>query len=79
MKITAKIARGPGKGTLLEPHPYPGGKYVVSKTRFERDYIFVYYEEIPSYRQKGLSVRMSDPVTKSGPRVINPRSITVTY
>jgi hypothetical protein len=79
MKITAKIARGPEKGTVLEPHRYGHGKYIVSKTRFKQDQIPVDYGEIPSQMERGLKVRMSDPVTRKGPRLIRPSSITVTY
>ena len=77
-RITAKVTRGPETSTLLEPHPYPSGKFVVSKTRFERDYKFVDYNEIPRYMELGFHVRMSDPITKKSPRLINPTSITVT-
>ena len=77
MKITAKVARGPEKGNVLEPHPYPGGKYVVSRTRFERDHMFVNYEDIDAHVQKGLSFRMSDPVTRESPRLIRASSITI--
>ncbi len=78
MTVTARTRRGPEKGNRLEPHPYPGGKYVVSKTRFERDYIYVTRNEIASYVRKGYSVRMSDPVMRHNPRLISPKYITIT-
>jgi hypothetical protein len=75
--ITASVRRGPERGSILEPHPYPGGKYVVSKTRFERDYLYVSKHEIPDYVRRGYSVRMSDPISHRSPRLISPGSITI--
>jgi hypothetical protein len=77
MKITAKVSPGPQKGAILEPHPYPGGKFVASPTRFSKDYIFVNYEDIPLYVKAGLSLRMSDPVTRKNPTLIRSKSISI--
>jgi hypothetical protein len=73
MQVVAKTPKSP----LLKPHKYSNGKYVVSKTRFQRDYVYVSLDEIPSYIAQGFRVRMSDPVTHETPRLISRRSITV--
>ncbi len=77
MTITAFTRRGREKGNLLEPHPYPGGQFVVSKTRFKKDYVYVAKSEIADYIRQGYSVRMSDPVTHRSPRLISPKSIKI--
>ena len=51
---------------MLTPHLYDGGYFVVSKSRFEEDYIKVKDEsEIRHYLSKGFSVRMSNPTVPS--------------
>jgi len=78
LEITAQIRRGPHKGTLLVPHRYSDGKYRVSRTRFERDQVPVYLHEVPAWLDKKFGVRMSDPVTHRGPRLIAPGSVKIT-
>lgn len=76
MRITAVVSRGEHKGSILEPHPYPDGKYVVSKSKFKRDYVYVRLDQIRSkVLTEGLSLRMSDPVTHKHPCLISPSSI----
>jgi hypothetical protein len=41
MKIQYTVKRGKNIGVVCEPHKHQNGKYVVSKTRFEVDYIYV--------------------------------------
>jgi hypothetical protein len=76
--LTAEIKRGANKHTILTPHPYRGGLFVVSQTRYEVDYTKVTESELMSYIKRGYSVRMSDPVTRRSPRLICPESIKVT-
>jgi hypothetical protein len=77
-KITAKVSRGPEKGVIVEPHRYANGKYVVSYTRFGKDQVFVDYDHIPScVKTAGMSLRMSDPVTRKSPTLMSPNSITI--
>lgn len=62
MKITAKIVRGENAGTLLYPHLHKDGMFVVSKTRFENDYIRVAdLNEVGTHIANGYKVRMSNP------------------
>lgn len=77
MKIIAKVSRGPQKGEIVTPHRHEDGTYVVSPTRFEKDYIRVAsLEGFASQIQKGLKGRMSSPAVK-GPRLFSPKSISI--
>ena len=77
MNIYAKVSRGPQKGERLTPHRHADGMYVVSPTRFERDYIRVAtLEAFADEIRKGLKGRMSSPVVK-GPRLFAPSSIRI--
>jgi len=63
MQIFSRIARGKNAGTLLYPHLYGDGMYVVSETRFEKDYIRIAtLVDVRKYISEGYSVRMSNPV-----------------
>ena len=76
MKLSSKVSRGKRKGARLTPHAYEDGQFVVSKSRFEADYIRVRDEgELPAWVEKGYSVRMSYP--GGSPRLIRPASIQV--
>lgn len=79
MKIIAKVTRGKNAGTLLYPHLFNDGKYVVSKTRFEYDYIRLdNLHEVITHIAEGYSVRMSNPnegVAESS--LIRPSSISI--
>ncbi len=62
MKICALVKRGQHMGKMLLPHRHKDGMYVVSETRFEKDYIRVKtLEEVRKYISDGYSVRMSNP------------------
>ena len=80
MKITAKIVRGKNAGTILYPHLHKDGMFVVSKTRFENDYIRVAdLNEVATHISDGYKVRMSNPaegITASS--LIAPSAISVT-
>lgn len=74
-RLEARVSRGKNAGARLTPHRYPGGVCVVSKTRFEEDYIRVAEQELRDWIAKGYSVRMSAPGIY--PRLIHPASIHV--
>lgn len=40
-RLHAFVSRGANEGTILYPHQHRDDTYVVSRTRFERDYIRV--------------------------------------
>jgi hypothetical protein len=77
MKIIAKVSRGPQKSEIVTPHRHEDGTYIVSSTRFEKDYIRVTtVEGFASEIRKGLKGRMSSPAVK-GPRLFSPSSIEI--
>jgi len=68
------VTRGKNKGEVGTPHIHEDGQIVVSKTRFEKDYIRVNPSEpLLEWLQKGYRVRMSAPGL--APSLINPASI----
>jgi hypothetical protein len=77
MKLHAFVARGPGKGTLLFPHRHEDGAFVVSPTRFERDYVRVTDEaKLLPLIETGLKLRMSNAAEgAAAPRLISPEKI----
>ena len=79
MKIQSKVSRGAQKGTTLFPHLHSDGTYVVSMSRFQKDYVRVgTFEEIANYLPKGFSVRMSNAGEGvASASLISPNSITV--
>lgn len=77
MKIIAEVSRGPQKGEIVTPHRHEDGTYVVSPTRFKKDYIQVTtLDAFASEIRKGLKGRMSSPTVK-GPRLFSPSSIEI--
>lgn len=65
--IHSVVSRGKDAGLVLYPHLYPDGSYVVSRSRFEDDYVKVgSLPEIAPWIAKGYSLRMSNP--KEAPR-----------
>jgi hypothetical protein len=59
--LHAFVSRGPNTGTILYPHKHRDGRFVVSMTRFERDYVFVdHAEELLDWLEKGYRLRMSN-------------------
>ncbi|RWM88949.1 MAG: hypothetical protein EOR84_25625 [Mesorhizobium sp.] len=75
--LHAFVSRGKRMGELLFPHKHEDGTYVVSKTRFEDDYVRVGNEsEILSWLEKGFGLRMSNPDKGiKAPSLIMPESI----
>lgn len=79
MKIQYTIKRGENAGIVCEPHKHQNGKHVVSKTRFEADYIYVdTYDEILNHLNLGYKVRVSSPEIKSAPSLVNKESLLIT-
>lgn len=79
--LRAKVSRGNEKGLWLFPHKFRDGMYVVSKSRFESDYIRVpSQEEAKRYIEKGYSLRMSnlDSASHKSPSLIRPERIEPT-
>jgi hypothetical protein len=59
--LHAFVARGPKTGVLLYPHQNRDGSYVVSITRFEKDYIKVVISaDLLGWLEKGYCFRMSN-------------------
>lgn len=57
----AFVARGPKTGTLLYVHKHRDGSYVISMTRFEKDYIKVANSaDLLDWLEKGYRLRMSN-------------------
>ena len=80
-RLEATVKRGTAIGTVLRPHRHANGTYVVSMTRFQKDYVYVAAEaDLPDWVSRGFSVRMSNlgvPNHRS-PSLIAPASIRVT-
>ncbi len=77
MKVHARVTRGHLKDEIVTPHRHADGAYVISPTRFERDYIRVSsLEEVAAHIRQGLKCRMSSPLAKA-PRLFAPASITI--
>lgn len=75
--LHAFVSRGANAGTILYPHRHGDGAYVVSMTRFERDYIRVADpSELLGWLERGYRLRMSNPGAGiPAPSLIEPRSI----
>lgn len=79
-KIEAKVKRGQFAGTVLTPHRHADGMFVVSKTRFEKDYIRVADEaNLEKWINDGYGVRMSncEVFPRRAPSLIAPSSIKI--
>ena len=60
--LYATVTRGRNKGSKLFPHRHKDGSFVVSPTRFEKDYVRVTEEaDLPGWLGRGFSLRMSNP------------------
>lgn len=76
--LYAIVKRGKAIGTILTPHTHGDGSFVVSTTRYEKDYIRVWHEaDLPAWIGKGYKLRMSNPSVKNhrAPSLIIPASI----
>jgi hypothetical protein len=72
------VQRGKAANTILYPHLHADGCYVVSPSRFEKDYIRVRsIDEVEIYLGRGYSLRMSnqDSANHRAPSLIAPGSI----
>lgn len=59
--LHAFVARGPQAGTLLFPHKHRDGSYVISITRFEKDYVHITHPtDLLGWLEKGYRLRMSN-------------------
>jgi len=59
--LHAVVKRGKAAGTILYPHLHDDGCYVVSLSRYEKDYIRVRsIDEVKEYLTRGYSLRMSN-------------------
>jgi hypothetical protein len=77
-RIHSIVSRGKDAGLVLYPHRYPDGFYVVSRSRFEEDYVKVgSLSDIAAWIANGYSLRMSNPEEspRRGPVLIAPGSI----
>jgi len=75
--LHAFVSRGSKAGTLLYPHRHDDGSYVVSMTRFERDYIRVAEPSaLLDWLEKGYRLRMSNKEAGvPAPSLIEPGSV----
>lgn len=75
--LHAFVARGPKSGVLLYPHKHRDGTYVVSMTRFEKDYIKVVNSaDLLGWLEKGYRLRMSNKdAGVASPSLIEPGKI----
>jgi len=78
--LKAVVKRGQAVGTILTPHRHEDWKFVVSMTRYEKDYVRVADEaDLPNWVEEGYRVRMSNKAVTShkSPSLIAPSSIEV--
>ena len=77
MDILYKTKHGKLEGVIQRPHKHENGQYVVSKTRFKEDYIYVdTLEDIKKYLEQGYKVRVSSQSHKTGPSLISVNSLS---
>jgi len=76
--LRATVQRGKAAGTILTPHMHADSCYVVSPSRYEKDYIRIRsIDEARVYLRRGYSLRMSNPDVPNhrAPSLIKPASI----
>jgi len=77
-RLYCVVKRGRSAGTILTPHLHKDNCFVISLTRFGKDYMRVKQEsDLHEWVDKGYSVRMSSPTVKShrSPSLICPGSM----
>ena len=75
--LYAVIARGKNKGLKLYPHRHEDGRYVVSPTRYEQDYVRVPSKEgLAEWLSKGYRRVSNSAAGVSAPSLILPASIS---
>ncbi|MDN3717777.1 hypothetical protein [Vibrio breoganii] len=76
--LTYVTRSGKNQGQIQVPHIHGNGKYVVSKTRFAEDYIYVdTLKEVLAYLQRGYKVRMSGKDIKTPASLVALSSIKI--
>lgn len=76
IEITATVKYGKKSGTLLKPHRYRAGHYIVSKGGNTSSFAQkVRYEDLISYIMRGYNVRMSGPGVAAS--LYGPQSLVV--
>jgi curli biogenesis system outer membrane secretion channel CsgG len=77
-KLYCVVKCGRSVGTILTPHLHNDNCFVVSLSRFEKDYVRIKEEsDLPNWVAKGYRVWMSNPSVKShrSPSLISPGSM----
>jgi hypothetical protein len=77
-KLQSTVKRGKAQGTILTPHRYKDGCYVVSKSRFAADQLRVALAtDLPGMVAAGFGVRMSNQSVANhrSPSLIAPASM----
>lgn len=65
-RLQAVVKKGKAVGAVLTPHVHADGNYVVSLTKFERDYIRIGSEsDLNQWVSEGYGVRMSNRAVPS--------------
>ena len=78
MKIEYRVKSGSRVGSVHTPHRYADGTYVVSMTRYTRDYVHVSsLEEVLTHLDRGYRLRVSDPMTGSSPSLVLKQSLSI--
>ena len=79
ISISYIVESGKNAGSICEPHKQKNGYYIVSKTRFKADYVYVgSYKEILKYLDMGYRVRVSDKITRKTPSLVKKESLIIT-
>jgi hypothetical protein len=75
--LHAFVARGQHAGKILYPHLHADGSYVVSKTRFEKDYVRIEdAKDLVRWLERGYRLRMSNrELGVAAPSLIHPKAI----
>lgn len=80
MKLLYTVSRGKQRGAELTPTKQKNGRYVVSKTRYKADQLYVEsLEEVLTYLQRGYKVRMGNPELRIAPSLVILESIQIVY
>lgn len=76
-KITAIVVRGKNKGTLLTPHRYNEGHFLVCKGGNRKEFATAVANEsqLESWVQRGYGIRMSAPGVT--PSIYMPKSLNI--
>ncbi|WP_417507833.1 hypothetical protein [Marinomonas gallaica] len=78
MNISYTTPRGKYQGLIQRPHLHQNGKYVVSKTRFKEDYIYVdSINDVKKYLDLGYKVRVSSLDPKTAPSLVKLSSLRI--